>query len=478
MVLFNNIQDRQKNFVANKNNEEMLVLLKNLEKEVSIRKVAEEKAEKLANIDSLTGLTNRRYFYNKMKTVLSSKYNRKNTYGILFLIDLDNFKRINDSLGHLVGDECLRKVSENLLSDINLLDGDVSLSRIAGDEFAFMLGTLNIPYNEVREKAIEISEKISKRFNKKITLDGREYIITVSIGISIFSVMKSKVKDIIQEADLALYEAKRLGKNQYYFFEDCLQKEVDCKLRIVNELQNGIDKDKFILFYQPITNKYGEIKAFETLIRWKNIKGDIVSASKFIHLIELSGYTVMFNQYVFEASCIQLKKWQKQGLGDQFDHLSINISSSAFIDKGFVSFVKETIAKYNIDTKYLMLEISESNMLKEFATIEKVMLELKQVGIRFSLDNFGIGYSSLAYIHKLPLSELKLYRVFIQNITTDARDQKFIKAIIALAKAMNFQVVAEGVEYNDQYDTLYRLGCDLFQGYLFSKPSLPFTKIA
>ena len=478
MVLLNNIQENQKSLIANKKNEEMLILLKELEDEISTRKLAEAKAEKLSNIDSLTGLTNRRYFNNKIKTVLNSKFNRKNTYGMLFLIDLDNFKRFNDSLGHLAGDECLRQVSQRLLTDIATFDGDVSLSRIAGDEFAFVMGTLNISYEEARKKAIEYATRISEKFSSDITIDGQCYSVTVSIGISIFSVKNSEMKNIMHEADLALYEAKRLGKNQFFFFEDNLQKEVDFKLKIANELKNGIDADKFILFYQPITDKKGKVKAFETLIRWKNVEGEIVSAGKFIGWIELSGYTLMFNQYIFEASCRQMKKWQDEGLGEQFDHLSINISPTAFIDKGFASFVKETIAKYNIDTKYLMLEITESNISKEFACVEKVMKELSQIGIRFSLDNFGAGYSSLAYIHRLPFSELKLYRTFTKNISTNPQDQKFIKAIIALAQTMEFKVVAEGVEYNDQYDTLYRLGCDLFQGYLFSKPSLPFTKIA
>ena len=478
MVLLDTIQENQKSFIVNKKNEEMQVLLQELEAEVSTRRLAEKEAEKLANIDSLTGLTNRRYFYNKITTVLNSKYNRKNTYGMLFLIDLDNFKRFNDTLGHLAGDECLRQVSKRLISDVSIMDGDVSLSRIAGDEFAFVLGTLNISYKEARKKAIEYAQRLSEKFSSEITIDGRCYTVSVSIGISIFSVMNSKVKNIIQEADVALYEAKRLGRNQFYFFEDSLQKEVDFKLKIANELKDGIDKDKFILFYQPILDKEGKTKAFETLIRWKNVQGEIVSAAKFIGLIELSGYIVMFNKYVFEESCRQLKKWQESGLGSHFDHLSINISPMAFIDKDFISFVKDTIKKYNIDTKYLMMEITESKMLKEFSCVETVMEDLTQIGIRFSLDNFGRGYSSFNYIHKLPFSELKLYRGFTEKICTNQQDQKFIKAIISLAKAMNFNVVAEGVEGHDQHDVLYRLGCDMFQGYLYAKPSLPFEKIA
>jgi len=455
----------------------MLVLLEELEDEIATRKVAEAKAKELANIDSLTGLTNRRYFYDKASTILSSKFNTEETYGILFIIDIDNFKSINDSLGHLAGDECLRMVSERLMSDMSILQGDISLSRIAGDEFAFMLGTLNVGYEEVRKKAIKYAKLISEKFTTKIKLDNRMYTITVSIGISIFSVLNKSVKDIIKEADLALFEAKRLGKNRFYFYEDRLQQEVDFKLRITNELQNGISKDKFILYYHPIVNDKRDVMAYETLIRWKNIKGEIVSASAFIDLIELSGLTVVFNQYIFNEACAQLKIWQEKGFSEQFKYLSTNISPIAFKDENFCTFVMETIAKHDISPSRVMLEITENNMFNDFDRVEKTMTILNDYGVRFSLDNFGTGYSSLAYIHKLPFTELKIDRSFIHNISDGSRNKKLLSAIVAMAKSMQFRVVAEGIEDENQYEILKALACDYYQGYLFSKPSLPVERV-
>lgn len=448
---------------------------KALNNEKYMRRIAELKAEELENIDPLTQLTNRRYFYEKISTILRTKFNKQYHYGILLIIDIDDFKRINDSLGHLAGDACLVAVSEFLLSGIVSLEGDVSLSRIGGDEFALLFGAMKGNYDEIKEKAMSVAQSILEKFTHKITLDSHDYMIQVSIGINLFSIHNTSIQDIISEADLALYEAKRLGKNNFHFFDSSLQKEIDFKLKILNEVQNK-NMDNFLLYYQPIFNIEGEVVALETLIRWKDEDNMIVPASHFIGYIEMSASVVAFNMFIFEYACKQLSIWQKKKIKSSFSHLSINVSSTAFMDNTFHDFIIRTIEQYQINPHYIMLEITEHKILNNFNLVRENMNHLIEYGIGFSLDDFGTGYSSLSYIHKLPFSELKLDRAFLTNIKQELRgnnDEKFLLAVIAMAKVMQVTIVAEGIEDEYQKNTLDAFGCDLFQGYYLGKPTPP-----
>ena len=446
--------------------EDMAVMLQTLEKEVKVRKKAEKQAKELANIDSLTGLTNRRYFHQKFSRVVHSKYNREGTHGVLCIIDVDDFKSINDSLGHSYGDACLIMVSKRLVEGTQASHGDVSISRIGGDEFAIMLGSLNMPYEEAQEQASQFAKTILAKFETPLTLKDKECHVKISMGMSVFSSVKNSVENIFKEADMALYKAKQRGKNQFSFFEDDFREEVNLKFEIINELKSKMKEKRFLLYYQPIVNKENQLIATEVLARWRNVAGEIVDASDFINLIEVSGHLVPFNQFIIEEACKQLKKWEQKGLSENFRHISINISPVVFMHKDFTSFMMETVKKYAVNPQNIMLEITENNILSDFEFAKNKMEILNDFGIRFSLDDFGTGYSSLSYINKLPFSELKIDSSFIENITEDRR---LLSAIIAMAQSMKLSVVAEGIEQKEEYELLKEMGCDLFQGYYFSK---------
>ncbi len=454
--------------------EDMALLLKELEKEVKVRRKAENQAKELANIDSLTGLTNRRYFYQKFSRVIDSKFNREDTHGVLCIIDVDDFKGINDSLGHSYGDECLIMVSKRLIEGTQISHGDVSISRIGGDEFAIMLGSLNMSYREAQKQASQFAQNILDKFETPLTLKDKECHIKISMGISVFSPAKSSVESIFKEADMALYKAKQRGKNQFSFFEDDFKEEVNLKFEIINELKSKMKEKRFLLYYQPIVNTERQIVSTEVLARWRNVAGEIVEASDFINLIEVSGHLIQFNQFIVEEACKQLKKWEKKGLSSTFSHLSINISPIFFMHKHFTTFMIETIEKYKVNPRHIMLEITENNILSDFEFAKNKMEILNGFGIQFSLDDFGTGYSSLSYINKLPFSELKIDSSFMENIVEDKR---LLSAIIAMAQSMQLSVVAEGIEKEEEFEILKEMGCDLFQGYLFSKAGEALEKI-
>ncbi len=451
---------------------DMAVALKQLEKEIKFRLQAENEAQKLANYDTLTGLTNRRYFNKELAshitTAIDTKYN-----GALFFIDLDNFKDINDSLGHVKGDACLEIVSKRLIMVENLIPNITSLSRIGGDEFTLLISSLPSDINQARIKSKAFAKLIFDAFDDPIKLGDQYFYQQLSIGIRIFPNHNNNADAILKQADIALYKAKQEGKNQFCFFEHQFQLVADQRLFAINELQHSLVNKHFLLYYQPIFNRNSDLVAYETLVRWKNNRDEIESASQFIETIEKSSLMIELGKFIVTEAFKQLQKWQEYGLPTNFDHISINISPIEFSHPDFVDFVMETIEKYDVSPASIMFEITENLMLRDFNLVKNRMEVLQSLGFRISLDDFGTGYSSLSYLHKLPFSELKIDRSFVQYVTTKKKDKLLLCSIISMAKCLDLKVVIEGIETTEQNVVLKKLGCEFFQGYLLGKPSEP-----
>jgi diguanylate cyclase (GGDEF)-like protein len=455
---------------------DMAMALKQLEKEIKHRHKAENEAQRLANYDTLTGLTNRRYFNHELSLSIEITVNSKKN-SALFFLDLDNFKDINDSLGHIVGDTCLEFISQRLLTIKDLIPNISCLSRIGGDEFTLLISDLPNDIKQAKNISSDIAKQILNVFEKPLKLEEQYFYQSASIGIVIFSNPNDSPDSLLKQADIALYKAKQAGKSQFLFFEEQFQHDANQRLYHINKLQHGLKDKQFLLHYQPILNRNNEIVAYEALLRWWKNDNEVESASQFIEIIEKSSLMIELGKFVFSNACQQLEKWSVHGLPNHFSHISINISPIEFCHSGFIDFITETISQFNIDPTNITLEITENLMLNDFNLVKNRMDALQNLGFHISLDDFGTGYSSLSYLHQLPFSELKIDRSFIQHLTTANKDQLLLRSIIAMSKSQELKIVVEGVETIEQHNLLKKMGCDFFQGYLLGKPSEPKAKI-
>ena len=433
-------------------------------RDISEAKAAEKEIWNLAFFDQLTGLPNRRMLLDRLRHSLASSARSGHRRALLF-VDLDNFKDLNDSLGHQIGDLLLQEVAVRLSACVRESD---TVARLGGDEFVVMLGDLSASAEEAASQAEAVAAKILAAIAEPFWLADRESFSAASIGITVFGDRREGTSEILQQADIAMYQAKAAGRNTMRFFEPTLQNAVNARAAMEEELRQAIRANQFLLFYQPQVDATRMIGA-EALLRWMHPKRGLLAPSEFISLAEQTGLILPLGEWVLETACHQIAAWGKCPETANLE-IAVNISARQFRQPSFVGQVIDVISRTHANPQNLRLELTESLLVDDFEEIVAKMTHLKAYGIQFALDDFGTGYSSLNYLRHLPLDQLKIDRSFVQNILEDTTSGAIAQTIISLGKAMRLPVMAEGVETQAQRDCLMTLGCNAFQGYLFSRP--------
>jgi len=433
--------------------------------DITLSKAAAEEIESLAFYDPLTHLPNRRLLLDRLKHALANSARSGSDVAVLFL-DLDHFKTLNDSLGHDVGDLLLQQVAKRLTACVRESD---TVARLGGDEYLIMLENLSEQAIEAASEAEAISKKILFALNLPYQLAGNLYQSTASIGVALFSDHSQSQDELLKHADIAMYQAKKAGRNAVCFYDPQMQHTIHARVELERELREANKKQQFKLFYQIQVDHHGHPLGAEALIRWLHPERGLVSPFHFIPLAEETGLILPIGQWVLETACAQIKAWQLNKLTCDLT-LSINVSAKQFHQVNFVEQVQNTIHQYAINPKLLKLELTESILLDSIDDTIITMNALKKVGIRFSLDDFGTGYSSLQYLKRLPLTQLKIDQSFVRDIVVDINDKAIVSTIIAMAQSMELEVIAEGVETEEQRQLLINKGCKKYQGYLFGRP--------
>jgi diguanylate cyclase (GGDEF)-like protein/PAS domain S-box-containing protein len=425
-----------------------------------------EKIHQLAFYDTLTGLPNRRLLIDRLQHALAQR-SRNQKEGALLFIDLDNFKDLNDTLGHDMGDRLLQQVALRLLEHVREQD---TLARLGGDEFVLMLEGLSANSDSAIQQLSSVTQKILHALAAPYTLQGRNYSSTASIGVALFSDDHDTVDELLKRADLAMYEAKSGGRNTLRFFNPRMQAEASARADLENDLRHSLRERLFVLHYQPKVDRHGRLFGAEALIRWLHPSKGLVTPGTFIPLAESTGLILPLGRWILHSACLQLVAWARHPHMRDVT-LAINVSARQFHHPDFVEDVLATLQETGADPTRLELELTESQLVEDVeATIVK-MTQLKAYGVRFSLDDFGTGYSSLNYLKRLPLDCLKIDQSFVRDLLSASSDAAIVRTIVALGSNLNLQVLAEGVENREQRDALLLLGCHNFQGYLFGKPS-------
>ncbi|MGB8339379.1 MAG: EAL domain-containing protein [Burkholderiales bacterium] len=423
------------------------------------RKLTEMRVEYLAHHDELTGLPNRVSFNNALEHTIRQSKRKRSKLAVLF-IDLDRFKNINDSLGHDAGDHMLQEVSLRLRSALR--DSDI-VARLGGDEFVVLIdGWL------ANEDLVSVALKILQAVAKPFTLEGQEYDLTTSIGISTYPQHGSDAQELLRHADVAMYRAKELGKNTFQFYAAQMDINSVDRLRMESALRRAITRDEFRLHYQPVLNlATGYMVGMEALVRWQHPQRGLVAPGEFIALAEETGLIVPLGEWVLRAACVQNRKWQQQGYGPL--RVSVNLSPRQF-QPNLVALVAKVLEETGLPAQLLELEITEGMVMQNADQAVRLLNELHDMGIALSIDDFGTGYSSLAYLKRFPIDSLKIDRSFITELPLDSDNAAIIRAIIQMAHGLEIHVVGEGVETAEQAGFLSTQSCDRVQGFHYSKP--------
>jgi polar amino acid transport system substrate-binding protein len=417
-----------------------------------------ERNRKLAYYDYLTGLPNRTAFTEKLeKTVELAEEEHP---AALVYLDVDNFKIINDTLGHSYGDELLIDITERLKQVLE--EGDY-LARFGGDEFILL--SRNVPdIGDYEEKV----KKIRNMFSFPFILARKEFFVTVSAGIIFLPKDGKNEQALLRNVDLAMYRAKKMGKNTYCFYDESINEDLTMQMELQSQLRNGLEQEEFRVYYQAqVSLKDSRLTGFEALVRWAHPEHGIVGPNEFIPIAEKTGLIVPIGEWVLKQACIQLKKWEEEGYDIT---MSVNLSARQFTDSNLFEVVKKVLEETEINPKHLELEITETVALKDIHYTIDTIFKLKELGIFFSLDDFGTGYSSINYLKNLPVNYLKVDKSFMDTVVESADDKKIVSAMISLAKTLGISVIAEGVESGEQEDFLKNTECDKAQGYLYSRP--------
>lgn len=432
--------------------------------DISDVKAAQDEIRDLSFYDPLTRLPNRRLLLNRLRRspIASARNRRKRA---LLYVDLDNFKSLNDSLGHQTGDLLLQEAALRLNTCVR--DSD-TVARCGGDEFVVMLENLSKVPEEAAAQAQIVGEKILAISDLPYLLAGHECHCSSSVGITVFGDELESAKDALQQAEIAMFEAKKSGRNTLRFFASTLQVAVSARAALEVDLREAIKTNQFVLYYQPQVER-GRLIGAEVLLRWKHPKHGLLAPGEFIPLAEESGLILPLGDWVLEAACAQLAAWATRKERASIA-LAVNISARQFRHPDFVDRVLAALKRTGANPLTLKLELTESMLLDNVEDVIAKMTTLKSHGLRFSLDDFGTGYSSMAYLRRLPLDELKIDRSFVRDILADVASGAIAQAILSLGKAMGLRVIAEGVETKEQQDFLVRMGCHSFQGFLFSRP--------
>jgi len=428
--------------------------------DITERKASEARIAFLAQHDPLTGLPNRTLLQDRLDQSLAQAARHGTRIALLFL-DLDRFKTINDSLGHMVGDRLLQGVALRLASCIRETD---TVSRQGGDEFLIVLTDIHVP-----DDAARVAEKILDKLCPAFEIEGQQHATSFSIGIALYPEDGECAETLMKNADTAMYHAKEEGRNTYRFFDEVMNVNALERLHMENALRRALDQQEFQLYYQPQVNlASGRIIGMEALLRWFSGTLGGISPAHFIPLAEECGLIVPIGRWVLFEACRQARQWQDRGLPPV--PVAVNLSAMQFRRADMVATVREALESAGLDARWLELELTESLLMQSGAEVEATLRELKALGIRMSIDDFGTGYSSLAYLKRFPVDCLKIDQSFVRDLTEDPDDAAIVRAVIQLGRSLRLEVIAEGTETPDQLDFLRMEGCSAAQGYVFSPP--------
>ncbi|HEY0563420.1 MAG TPA: EAL domain-containing protein, partial [Methylophilus sp.] len=433
--------------------------------DISARKSAQEGIQQLAFYDPLTKLPNRQLLAERLKHIIAAKARHHKMSAILF-IDLDNFKALNDTLGHSIGDQLLKEVALRLSNGVRKCD---TVARLGGDEFVVLITELCELDTQAQTLAMAVATKLSSVLNETYYLSGHAHHSSPSIGVTLIGEYAQDVDALLKQADLAMYQAKAAGRNTIRFYNESMQTAINNRVALEDDIRIGLANQEFLLHYQPQLNNHGQVTGAEVLIRWQSPKRGMVSPLQFIGAAEDTRLIVPLGNWVLETACHTLVAWGKHAK-TQCLSLSVNVSVYQFRQKDFVQEVMHTLQKTGANPHKLKLELTESLLIENVADIIDKMKALKAIGIGFSLDDFGTGYSSLSYLKLLPLDQLKIDQSFVNDVLTDTNNATIARAIINLGQNLGLQVIAEGVETAAQRAFLLENQCYHYQGYLFGKP--------
>ena len=433
-------------------------------RDISQNKAAEARLNYEILHDSLTGLDNRICCLNRLKIAIEHQKRHPHEHFAVLFVDLDNFKHINDSLGHLVGDQLLIKVAERLKAAVRGID---EVARLGGDEFLILLEKL-ANLNDALKTVYRLQQELQKPFQ----LESQEIFTSSSIGIVFSNISYQSVDEIIRDADIAMYRAKSQGKAGYAVFDQDMYLQTLHLVETEAALRKAVKNQEFCLYYQPLVDlKYPHrLQGFEVLLRWHQPDKGFMEASEFISIAEETGQIKSIDEWVLRTACKQFKAWQTAGKVEKNLYISINLSGQQFRDPSLLGTLDTILTETQLEARYLKLEITESSLIQEIQAAKKIMELIRNRGVELSLDDFGTGFSSLQYLQEFPISTIKIDRSFVDGLKNCERNLRIISAIVNLAKALGFKTIAEGVESHEQLTELQSLACDASQGYLFSKP--------
>ena len=433
--------------------------------DITQSKAATAEIERLAFYDSLTGLPNRRLLIDRLQQALAAS-GRNNQNGALLFIDLDNFKNLNDALGHDIGDLLLQQVATRLSSCVR---GSDTVARLGGDEFVVLLEYLGEQTLEAATQVEAIGKKILYAINQPYQLVNQAHITSASIGVTLFDQRHASLEDLLKHADIAMYQSKKAGRNTLRFFDPQMQANLNTRLTLETDLRFALSEHQFQLYYQPQVSHIGHFIGAEALIRWHHPKRGIVSPIEFISVAEEANLILLLGDWIIETACQQLKNWGKNIQTRQLQ-LAVNVSARQFRQSNFTIKIAQILESTGINPENLKLELTESLFLDDIDDTIATMISLRELGVQFSMDDFGTGYSSLSNLKKLPIQQLKIDQSFVRDITTDSDDAIIVQTIIAMAKNLQIEVIAEGVETEAQRSFLEQHDCLLYQGFLYSEP--------
>ena len=435
-----------------------------LSRDITKRKQAESEIHSLAFYDALTRLPNRRLLMDRLHQAIASS-TRNQQHGAILFLDLDNFKSLNDTRGHDIGDLLLIEVAQRLQDCVR--EGD-TVSRFGGDEFALILEGLSADQEDAAAHAETVAEKVREALNQPYRLNGVEHYSSTSIGVNLFFDHLGSVDELFKQADMAMYQAKQAGRNAICFFDPAMQSAIESRGRLEEALRGAMAKEQFHLYYQIQVDSALQPIGAEALLRWDHPELGLTTPQHFIALAEETDLILPIGLWVLESACEQIRLWQNDPLLRKLN-ISVNVSARQFRHVDFVSQVETVLSKSGIDPGRLKLELTESLILNNVEDSIDKMEQLKSLGVEFSMDDFGTGYSSLSYLKRLPLDQIKIDQSFVRDVCTDTSDAVIVQTIIAMAGTLGLMVIAEGVETEMQREFLELRGCPAFQGHLFSE---------
>ena len=428
--------------------------------DITERKVLEERLAHQALHDPLTDLPNRTLFTDRLRQALARTKRREQSLAVMFM-DLDNFKVINDSLGHKMGDRLLVAATKRIQA---VLRPEDTVARLGGDEFVFLLEDTDL------DSAIQVAERILEKLRAPFSLGGRELFVTASIGVTVGDGSGKRAPDLLRDADLAMYRAKHAGKARYAVFEETMNARALDRLEFEHGLRRAVERNEFVVHYQPkVSLATGKIFGFEALARWEHPEHGLLLPEQFVPVAEETGLIVPIGEAVLEEACRQAKEWRERWPSDPLV-MCVNLSARQFREPGLTESVARVIEESKLESSSLFLEVTESTAMRDALATAATLEELQDLGVRTILDDFGTGYSSLSYLERFPVDYIKIDRSFVGGLGQYPGAEMLVAAMISLANALGLKVIAEGVETEEQFERLRSMGCDLAQGYLFSEP--------